>query len=345
MSLLSERLTDNQELRAIPVGKVVERETYQALNASGFSYERRLVSVGDESTPETRRDIQMMADFFDDALKENPDWLPPSEENDFETNPAWEWFYLNDPEQTSMLEWQQLMPTAMALYPMQRLDDAARVFASGVVDERARDIFLNMPDCIGIRSRARIMRDSLLGVAQRTQGQELKAVSLGCGAAVPDIDATVAVKDKFGKSIHWDLYDIDGKALSFAKDLAAEAGIAGKDVSTNEGSYFRAFSLPKESLDVVDVLGLWEYLTEEQCIKLLKRSYDLIKPGGSFIASNMLVSRPQLEFNQRAVGWPLIYPRSEDALVDIVASAGIDTDQLKFTTAEDGIYGVMEISK
>lgn len=346
MTLLGERVSSvDIGPEQIPVGEVVEREVRRARNSSGHNYLRRRVAVGDESEPQASKGMQIVADLFEDALIKNKDWEAPSPANNYQTNPAWEWFYRHDPNQTSMLEWRELMPTAKALYPMQRLEDAARVFPSGVVDERAKEVFLNMLDCIAIRSRARVMTDHLLHIAADSPRQELTVVSLGCGAAVPDIDAANRMKETMGKTVHMKLYDLDRDALRFAEELAHEAGIPEDKVETNAGFYVRAFALPNESVDIVDVLGLWEYLPEKECVKLLQRSYDLLTPGGAIIASNMLDSRRQLKFNQHAVGWPKIYPRSEDTLVDIVAAAGLDTDQLTFTVPEDGVYGVMEIRK
>jgi len=59
----------------------------------------------------------------------------------------------------------------------------------------------------------------------------------------------------------------------------------------------------------------------------------------------MLPSRPQLEFNQRAVGWPGLYVRSDETLVDILAAAGIDTENVTATHTADGVYVVLEIRK
>jgi len=56
-------------------------------------------------------------------------------------------------------------------------------------------------------------------------------------------------------------------------------------------------------------------------------------------------SRPQREFNQRAVGWPGLYLRDDTALLDIVEAAGIDPSQVTITHPEDGVYAVMEVRK
>lgn len=362
----AERRKPDIDVSRLAIGEIVDREFREILKASGLRYNERVVAVGDESDPEAWI-MQGVADLYEEMLRQNPDMLPPQkgqgysdmgsydaesvlEQFDPKTNPAWEWFYLNGLPHTSMLDWRKLMPSARALYPMQRLHDAARafkkLFPDGYeVDEWAMNIFTNMIDCIGLRTRARIMGNMLLNAAERSDQQELVCVSLGCGAAVPNIDATVKIRETLGKDIKWDLYDTDEDALAFARELAADEGIELDEDSMKPRSYFRAFSLEKESVDVVDVLGLWEYLTDDQCVKLLKKSYDLLKPGGVFIASNMLTSRRQLEFNQRAVGWPDIYPRSIEQLLAIVERAGIPTELLTITTAQDGVYGVMEIKK
>ena len=343
-SVYEEALYRTETEPDIEVGAVVERERVVE-EMMGMYVTRRLVAVGDESDPIERRTLRAVGDAFEIDLIDNPQWIAPSEDN-FDSNPASQWLYTEDPAQTSMQKWSRLFPSAKALYPLQRLDDGGRVLPGGVIDERAKYLFTNMVDGIGLRARGRVMADMLVEVSNTFRGETLECVSLGCGAAVPDINATLRIQQATGADVNWHLYDISKDALDFARELADEAGIDQSTISTFEGLYVRAFSKKPESAHVVDVLGLWEYLDDRTCVKLLKRSYKLLKPGGSFIASNMLSDRPQLEFNLRGVGWPsIIKPRSEEQLFAIVAAADLDTESFTFTRSDDGVYGVMEIKK
>ena len=347
MVLVGERVYEGMNPNNLAPGVIVQLESRQARNISEHTYERQCVAVGDESDPKERKILNDDFDMWEaEILLNDEQWPVPHRRNNYETNPAMEYFYNKFPALGSMREWFTLVPSARALYPMQRLHDAARVFPDHKeVDAWAMNIFKNAIDSIALRSRARIMKQIELRIAERSSEQELVIVSLGCGAAVPVLDAVVAMRDQYGKSAHVSLYDQDKDVLDFAEELAGEEDISIPEKDRHVGSYTEAFKLPPESVDIVDALGLWEYLPDKRCRELLADAYVLLKPGGSIIVSNMLSSRRQLEFNRRAIGWPGVKPRSEDQLVDIVHDAGIDTSLLTFTTSEDGVYAVMEIRK
>ena len=184
-------------------------------------------------------------------------------------------------------------------------------------------------------------------------------MSLGSGAAVPNIQATRAVEDTLEKAIHWDLYDVDPTALRYAAKMTTAASFRsstfefGRTLPQNHEdepqfagrSYIEARSRENGSLDMVDALGLWEYLDFKQAKAFLKMLYPKLKEEGSMIVSNMRTERPFPHYNQRAVGWPKLYMRTEAELIDIVEAAGINPMNVTITTPEDGVYAVMEIKK
>jgi hypothetical protein len=59
----------------------------------------------------------------------------------------------------------------------------------------------------------------------------------------------------------------------------------------------------------------------------------------------MRKKRPHPLYNKRAVGWPEVIMRSDEDLLDIIKAAEIDTEQVRLTTPDDGVYVVMEIRK
>jgi hypothetical protein len=257
-------------------------------------------------------------------------------------------FYNRFPGNLTMLEWQKYIMEARALYPLQRPDDATRVLPGGV-DEYAMNVFMFAMDSIGIRSRAAIMKQVGFKAIEGIEDTEVAVLSLGSGAAVPLIDAVNAIREKLGKTVKMDLCDLSGESLALAVELMKEAGIPAEDL--NEafvGHFIRKLHEMKKSgapVDMVEALGLFEYLEDKGASDLIKDSYNLLKQGGVIIVSNMLDSRRQLEFNQYGVGWPDVVPRSEAELVQLAIDAGIDAKDITITIAEDGVYAVMEIHK
>ena len=103
--------------------------------------------------------------------------------------------------------------------------------------------------------------------------------------------------------------------------------------------------LGAESMDFVDALGIFEYFKDGPSARFLANAYKLVKPGGALVAANMLDTHPEIDFNQRVIGWPTIYPRSIDDLKSIIKEAGIDQENVSVTIPSDGIYAIFEIKK
>lgn len=349
----------------IPVGEIRvldEREIHDAL---GRTYVRRNVKVGDESSPELRKKFFDRAEHYERMLLNNPQWETTHLDNDGQlvvdpnNIPAVDTYY-QDGLPTQITEWGRQMKQAVALEPMQRLGRGGRYLESRRLDARSLELFTNMPDGIGLRSRQRIYANVLVEQALNTFDDEIHIISLGSGASVPNIQAAQEIAAISDAKINWQLFDIDQNALKSAEALITDAhltnssfdyGPKNKDTTTNrefpyEGrSYIEARHQADESVDVVDALGLWEYLTENQAITFLKMMYSKLKPGGVMVVSNMSKDRPHPEYNQRAIGWPDLYMRREEDMVNIVDAALIDTQNVTFTHAEDGVYMVMEVRK
>jgi len=343
VTLLGDRLVEGVGPNELLPGEVFVKETRTEHTFSGHSYERKFVAVGDVSDPIERLRLNNHLQLLDEMVNNNHDWPIPVEGI---SNPASDIFYENHLDDTTMQFWRDNhMPNAEALYCLQRLDDAGRLFPDGKIDAHARDIFTNAIDSIAIRARGSIHNGLLLKKAAEFGGSELTALALGAGAGVPNIDATVQVRDQYGKRIRWEEYDLSYKSLELNKELFNEAAISEDDVKTYRADYAKAFRLNDESVDIIDMLGLWEYLSRERCVKGVKEFHRILKPGGILVISNMLSDRPQLGVNQKVIGWQGVKPRSIDELVDIAVEAEIDPETITITTSEDNVYAVMEITK
>ena len=364
MTVVNERL-ESSESMPLRVGDVQVLRTELAQDRKGHEYTLRHVRVGDESDDdvELRNRHRLQGEYFELVLRGKPDWESTvaghGKVHVPENNEAAQWLYYGeDGEPTQLLEWAAKFPTAIALEPLQRLEKGGKWFADGKSDDRSLELFTNMVDAIGLRSRARIYSQSLVEYAERSHAEELNILSIGSGAAVPNIDATKRLEEN-DKAVHWKFFDFDAQALMFAQELVGENnfkystfdyGPEWKNPDTNTiepkgRSYFRAFEEKNESADIVDALGLWEYLDADQATKFAHRLFKKVKPGGSMIVSNMLPSRPQRQLNERAVGWQKLHLRNETDLLEIIDAAGIDTQQVTMTHAEDGVYVVVEIKK
>lgn len=249
-----------------------------------------------------------------------------------------------------MHEWRRdLVPTAMALYPLYR-PDSTHLPSGGEIDEATRDFFTNALDSIGIRTRGALMAS----VSSRYINHEgtTRWVSLACGAAVPVLDALR--QSGADDDVRIELVDIDTTALDFAQALAEDQGMKQDEQFVRHQrnlvkDMIIADTLVQDfgenSAQLVDALGIFEYFSDRASVPFLKNSYRLVDEGGALVIANMLDTHPNLDFNQRCIGWPKIYPRSPEEILSLVERAGIPLDKVSFMVPEDGVYAVLEIKK
>ncbi|RWZ78202.1 MAG: hypothetical protein EOT05_00315 [Candidatus Microsaccharimonas sossegonensis] len=354
----------------VPIGEVSVTFEAQSRDTFGRRYEKRSVIVGDESDqdPALRQWYFERTNQFESMIQHNPQWMathlgnPKHGEDptklyiDERNIPAMDLYY-QDGRKTQMFEWGHQMKKAIALEPLQNLHKGGRFLTLGRLDRRTLERFTYMPDGIGLRSRQHIYADLLVKQAEKSEGDALRIVSLGSGASVPNIEASQKIEQQTGKHVDWQLFDLDPEALMHAYEMTSEAKLS---LSTFDfgplnhdpqkpgfkgRSYIEARHVEHESLDAVDALGLWEYLSDNQGKSFLQMMYPKLKPGAAMIISNMRKKRPHPQYNMVAVGWPDVIMRSDEDLLGIVDKAGIPTELVRITTPSDGVYAVMEIRK
>jgi hypothetical protein len=354
----------------VPLGEVTTTFEGMSRDTLGRRYEKRLVVVGDESDrdPATRQMYFERANQHETMLRHHPEWgathlgdpamgEDPKKLYVDRQNIAADDLYYENNRETQMFEWGHQMMQAIALEPLQNLSKGGQFLTLGHLDRRSLERFMYMPDGRGLRSRQHIYADLLVEQAKNTPGDTLNIVSLGSGAAVPNIEASQKIEREVGKHVAWQFFDIDPNALHNAQRMTSAAGLhlstfdfGPKSINPEHPgfagrSYIEARHIENESLDAVDALGLWEYLEYNQAKMFLKMMYPKLKPGASMIISNMREKRPHPEYNKRAVGWPKVIMRNDEDLLQIVHDAGMDTELVRITTPEDGVYAVMEIRK
>jgi len=305
-----------------------------------------------------REFTQARVDMLDNILKEHPEWEAPKIINGrlvkAEMNPVSAELYSSE----ALQEWRtKLVPTAAALANLyhpdelrlasKKVEDDGSLFGGIEIDGPTHDFFVNGLDAIAIRTRAHIMK---MVTEQHATNKSEHWVSLACGAAIPVFEA---IDGRDGVKL--DLVDLDQDILEVAERLASEQGlIAGEDFTTHRESLLRLITgdealvdkLGRENADFVDLIGIVEYFQKKAAVPLLKNAYKMVKPGGSLVFANMLSTRPQLDLNQRGIGWPGIFPRSLDEIIDLVEDAELRRDAIvNVYIPEDQIYAVIDIHK
>ena len=68
------------------------------------------------------------------------------------------------------------------------------------------------------------------------------------------------------------------------------------------------------SYDFVYCAGLFDYLSDRICRRLLEVFYELLAPGGLLVATNVDISNPSRNWMEYVVDWHLVYRSQEGFL-------------------------------
>ena len=337
------------------VGYEITRETVDGIPV----HVHHVPDVFSNNSPESvaTRDKIAWAERY---LQENPHIKPPSVS---ETEAGGKILNVGNNRAASMLydesptlhEWRRThVPTAFALVPLQHPDMGK--LPNGIpIDDVAKKFFEHGLDATAIRARARVMERICTDQIEGAGSNAISWVALGSGAADPNFAAIAHLKEQLGVDVSFHAVDMDPEVLAYTEVIAGMHGINSDNIklqthlSNLVPSLIRSNDLieqlggdDKATADIVDLMGVFEYFKDNTAKRLLAQAYRLVKPGGTMVIGNMLSTRPELEFNQRGVGWGGITPRSVGEVDNLIRSAGIEAT---YHRASDGVYLVAEIHK
>ena len=89
-------------------------------------------------------------------------------------------------------------------------------------------------------------------------------------------------------NVYWKLFffkvsgvDISDKQINFAKKKYGEKSEF-LSISSFEKTY-----LEKEEFDIITILGLFEFISDDEILDLLNQLYDILKPGGKIVVTTL----------------------------------------------------------
>ena len=237
----------------------------------------------------------------------------------------------------SLRAWAAYMPGAFATYPVHNPD--VKHLASGKkIDYMTRNLFRHSIDAIGLRSRAYAMAwyvASSLG-----DKSDIRWLSIASGTGQQTYDAAMLLPHP--PTLY--LTDIDDEAIKFAILIGDSYDIKKSHlhIDTLDATDKQAFLnyLKKAQPHVIDMMGLMEYLDDENATSLIKTIIMNTPKGCEFIFTNMLPSHPELNLHKRGLGWPGVIVRTVDESMALLKKAGVASESIKVLLPDDNVYAV-----
>lgn len=235
-------------------------------------------------------------------------------------------------------KWKKFMPGGFATYPVHNPD--VRNLSDGHrVDYVTRNLFRHTPDAIGLRSRAYAMTWYIYARFGKRK-DPVRWLSIAAGTGQPTFDATrlFAIPPKLY------LTDVNSEILTFARRLSKKYGLTDDQLTTDtlDVSDRKALKtkLKEVNPDVVEMMGLMEYLDDQAAVTLMRALLPSLPKGAVFLFTNMRPEHPGLLTHKHAVGWPGVIQRSVNEVVTLIQRAGASQDVIEVLLPDDNVYAV-----
>jgi len=161
-----------------------------------------------------------------------------------------------------------------------------------------------------------------------TENRTIKAFNIACG---PAIELQRFVAEKQSASCQINLLDFSQETLNYTREKLNQANI-NPEILTFNYVLKSVHTLLKEAssdsqqenyntYDVVYCAGLFDYLSDKVCSRLLKLFYNWTKPGGIVIATNVHADTDCRGTMEHIADWYLVY-RNEKQLQQLAMNYG-----------------------
>ncbi len=159
----------------------------------------------------------------------------------------------------------------------------------------------------------------------------------------------IIAKNKLAHRFSFDLLDFNPETLAYAK-RQIETITAGRTdapqvsyiLKTVQELLRQAIELPAnaQTYDIIYCAGLFDYLSDRVCAKLVKLFYQWCEPGGRVLVTNVHSSNPVKGLMEHVMEWHLVMRDESDML-----RLAPDPDSAKIYTDDTGINVFLEIEK
>ena len=178
--------------------------------------------------------------------------------------------------------------------------------------------FLSQPPAEAHRNRIRYLTEQITSETERVAqlGRTPRIFNLGCGPAREVQD--FLIKEDVSNLAEFTLVDFNEETLHYTANRLAElkrqynrrtlVSYLPKSVSQILRDSRRAQEgFISGSYDLVYCAGLFDYLSDRVCRKMMEILYDLVAPGGLLITTNVAAHNPVRNMMEYVGAWNLIY--------------------------------------
>ncbi|HEY4260262.1 MAG TPA: class I SAM-dependent methyltransferase [Schlesneria sp.] len=180
------------------------------------------------------------------------------------------------------------------------------------------------PISMGTRNRRKLVTAKLTELLKTYQNEAaIQLLGIGAGPGLHLQDAVVRAGIR-SENVRISLIDLDSDAFEFGRQCAAERGLQNSVNFVQGDAREIRRVLPDVSPHVVKIVGLLEYLTDEQALQLLTAMRDVIQSSGRLLTHGLVDRYNSGPFLKRTFGLSHVQ-RTEHDVSALLKLAGFET--------------------
>jgi extracellular factor (EF) 3-hydroxypalmitic acid methyl ester biosynthesis protein len=211
---------------------------------------------------------------------------------------------------------------------------------------------LNTEPVVAHRNRIDFLVEKLRSeCARRVTKGRTRVFNLACGPAV-EVQRFLREYDESDLA-EIDLLDFNAETLEYTRERIQESRQAGgretlvRYFQRSVHQLLRAATQGGEedfaNYDIVYCAGLFDYLSQRVCKRLVELFCTMIKPGGIVIVTNVAAANPRKAWMEYVMEWNLIY-RDESEMADLIPE-GFPVARTEITPDSTGVNLFLEIER
>ena len=225
---------------------------------------------------------------------------------------------------------------------------------SSIFAKMLNTYFLSTPPVVAHRNRITRLTELLVGETCRMVQRSLPArvFSLGCGPAV-EVQNFLSASE-LSQQAQFTLLDFNDETLMYTDKILAELKRKHQRRTPVELIKKSVAQLLKEAArplpmlsaaryDVVCCAGLFDYLANHVCERLMNALYELLAPGGLLVATNIDPSNSARTWMEYSVGWHLIHRNHKQLVALYPRRAPLDACRIR--AEPSGLNNFIEVRK